>query len=177
MPREKVRGGGANKDSGSGGGSGQHQREAYLPKANQDGDAFEGGDDDFEAERYRRMQKRKQDKAFMRNKQADLDELVPKPDPGSFQARREKNLMRHGGGGGGRDDDGFEMDESVLMGSGGADEQSFRRRLAREREMRERKQEEMDRRVAEYQRKEQEKVQQILAQSKLANKFSSSGTL
>jgi len=109
--------------------------------------------------RYDRLMRKKQEKMERSNREAVLEELVPKADPGSREARLEKKKQK-GAYAKGREDS-PELADTDIMGGG----DSFQERLRREKERRVRKEsaraENIQQKVAAHQAKEEAIMQQF----------------
>jgi len=121
--------------------------------------AAEEEDFDPEKQSQERLLRKNKDKQLNSYKTAALDELAPKADPGSREARMEKNKQKAAYARGREDSP--ELGEADLMGGG----DSFKDRLRREKEWRAKKDQaragETQKKLSDYQAKEDAKMQQF----------------
>jgi hypothetical protein len=123
-------------------------------------------EEELEKERKR---KKKQDKLYIKRRKEDLEELVPKPDPGSHKARLEKRRAKH------KRPDSPEMEfrEEDLIGDTQA---MYSKALQEERQRQLERQEKAAKRIAELQEKERQRIEgklisiQLLTRSRFQKK-------
>ena len=100
---------------------------------------------------------RKERKSWQHRVRSDLEEVAPRPDPGSFAARVEKRRAKAGPS----RDLSPEVDERTLMG--GSEEAYLQKRVHHIQQRRQAKAEDLSRRAHEYRQQERDKVADLRA--------------
>lgn len=123
--------------------------------ADDDRDAMSNADRILDREE-RDKRRKEDDKRYAKRRKEDLDEMAPKPDAGSFEARlmkrKEVREKLHGS----RDDD-----DVIDPYANDSENIQFRRELNKEKREKQRRQDEMDAKIRDYEEKERQKLEQF----------------
>ncbi|KAL0479401.1 gatB [Acrasis kona] len=114
-----------------------------------------------------------QDKLYNKRRESDLEELVPKPDPGSFKAKLEKKRAAHVR----RDDldDEYGVSDD-LINDVDNEKAFFIQSMNKQNNAKMRKQEELQKKLADYQAREDATMEEFKKQMGLSNRFTSQST-
>jgi hypothetical protein len=116
-----------------------------------------------------RKKSKLEEKKFKKRKESDLEELVPKADPGSRQAKLEKKRASHTR----KDDfdDEYGVDDDLMGGDFDAEKEKFRKQMESQQRYKEKRQEELQKKVEAYKEKEAATMAAFKEQMGLSSRF------